>query len=175
MILYSHTCLVNIVSMPLIKNPSLALEVLIVQVIDVGSGHGLPINDPLLDKVLTEIKIILRYHAAFYQTVADQVSPEETEAILNQCFEDGKVNWGRILTSLTLLYVCSEKFKDSYLNLRTLKHKFTKVLLKQTVPWITKRGGFTDYINNRCNHWFCIVLCLVIVVFTVRMLNDASS
>ena len=158
--------------MSIIKDTDRALRVLAVQVIDAGADFNYSAHNPVLDKMLKEIKIMLEDHEQYYRTVAENLTGEKVDQVLAACFDDGKINWGRIVAVFTLLYVFAGKYKDCCICRRALMNGFIAALQKEVTPWIRNRGGISDYVYP-CNHHMCLAQYFVIALCAVVMLNDA--
>lgn len=158
--------------MSIIKDVDLTIEALIEQVIDVASARdGSTISNPVLDKLLEEIDLLIQENESFYHDAVENLDAYKVNQALASCFADGKMNWGRIVVVLTLLYVYAEQNGDCDKCRQMLKSVFTKELTKYAAQWIRARGGMRNYVD-RCQHRLCTCLCIVIVICVAMMIKD---
>lgn len=147
---------------PIIKDVDWALERLVVQIICAATDEIYITHTPVVDKVLDNIKAMIGENKEFYSTTVLGLTGEKIDQTLTSCFEDGKMNWGRIVSVLSLLYVYAEQRKDCSVCKRQLKDVFTKALLKHAAPWIRMRGGMNDYVKP-CRHLLCMYAFVVAI------------
>ena len=126
-----------------LTNINLTTENLVDQVINAATERYVVKNN----KMVNEITKMINENEHFYLCIVKQLTINEIQCVLTQCFVDGTINWGRIIAVLTILYVHARKNKDCDVCLRTLKCVFTKFLLKKVSPWIRKH----NYVYP-CNH-----------------------
>ena len=150
--------------MPIIKNTDTALKVLVVQVIDAAT-HGGTVKDPVLDKMLKNVNIILKNNRYEYHMAAENLPIDKVYDELCSCSADAEMRWGRVVAIFTLLYVYAEQNRDFQSKLRDIKEIFTKFLLKEVAPWIRCQGGMSIYVNP-CKHYPLYVMA----VFGVAMI-----
>ena len=152
--------------MSIIKNTDLALKVLVVQVIDAATREGHQVKDPVLDKMLKNINIMLANNRNEYHMAAKNLPIDNVYDELCSCSADAEMRWGRVVAIFTLLYVYAEQNRDFQSKLRDIKKIFTKVLLKEVSPWIRCQGGMTNYVNP-CKHYPLYVMAVFGVVMMI--------
>ena len=159
--------------MSIIKDVDLALDRLVVQVICAATDEIYIISNPVLDKMLDDIKLMLKDHEEFYRLAAENLTGEKVDQALASCFEDGKMNWGRVVSVLTLLHVYTQQREDCSKCKQQLRKVFTKALQTYAAPWIKTNGGMEDYVKPRRYH-LCIYFCIALAIFVVMMSKDAD-
>ena len=133
--------------MSIIKDIDLALDRLVVQVICAAIDDIYIISNPVLDKMLDDIKLMLKDHEEFYHLAAENLTGEKVDQALARCFEDGKINWGRVVSVLTLLYVYTQQRQDCCICKQQLRGVFKKALQTYATPWIKTNGGMENYVK----------------------------
>ena len=136
--------------MSIIKNTDLALEVLVVQVVEVATGKS-KVKDPALNKLIKNIKILLKNNSYEYYMATANLRIGDIYDELTRCSAYARMDWGRFVAIFTLLYVYADQNRRDENKLRHIRKIFTKFLLKDVAPWIRNQGGMSNYVYP-CKH-----------------------
>ena len=158
-------------NMSTIKNTNLALEVLVVQVVDVATGKC-KVKDPALNKLMKNIKIILKNNSYEYYMATQNLRIDDLYDELTKCSADARMNWGRFVAIFALLYVYADQNRGDDDKLWHIRRIFTKFLLKDVAPWIRNQGGISNYVYP-CKHQLLYFLLGVMLISYLYEIDDS--
>jgi len=130
----------------------LTLEVLVARISQSAQDDDKFLNgDMLFYKMQKNVNLMLCEYAEHYYSIVYDPYPISISNVLANLLKEGNLNWGKIVSIYTLLYVYSEKFKGRPRQLKAIRRLFNKFLIEEVAPWIRKTGGLSNYLHP-CDH-----------------------